>query len=121
MGDPMKPSPDYVLTVDLGHPPRPAARVEADLEALLMKVRNSHQYRAIKVIHGYGSHGRGGSTRETVRDWAYNARKRLRATITGESYGIFDDDTQEMRDECGKIDDHDLNSANSGITILWVK
>lgn len=117
----MQSSPDYLLTVDLAHPPRPPERVEADLETLLMKIRNSNQYRALKVIHGYGSHGRGGATRETVRDWAYGARKRLRATITGENYSIFDDDTQEMRDECGKLDDHDLNSANAGITILWVK
>ncbi len=117
----MKPSPDYLLTIDLAHPPRPPARVEADLEAVLMKIRNSNQQRAIKVIHGYGSHGHGGSTRETVRDWAYNARRRLRAAIHGENYNIFDDDTQELRDECGKIDDHDLGAANPGITILWVK
>lgn len=117
----MNPSPGYLLTIDLAHPARPPARVEADLEAVFHKVRNSTQHRAIKVIHGYGSHGRGGSTRETVRDWAYNFRRRLRAVIYGENYNIFDDDTQELREECGQIDDHDLNAANPGITILWVK
>ncbi len=117
----MKPSRDYLLTIDLAHPPRPPARVEADLEAMLLKVRSSSQHRVIKVIHGYGSHGRGGSTRETARDWAYNFRRRLRAVIHGENYTFFDDDTQKMRDECGKIDDSDLNAANPGITILWVK
>lgn len=117
----MKPSPDYLLTIDVAHPPRPASRVEGDLDALLMKIRNSSQHRALKVIHGYGSHGRGGSTRETVRDWAYNARRRLRAVIYGENYNIFDEDTQELREECGKIEDSDLGASNPGITILWVK
>ncbi len=117
----MKPSLDYILTIDLAHPPRPPARVEADLQTVVLNVRNSNRQRAIKVIHGYGSHGRGGSTRETVRDWAYNFRRHLRAVIYGENYNIFDDDTQELRDECGKIDDPDLQAANPGITILWVK
>jgi len=117
----MRPSPAYFLTIDLGHPPRPPARVEADLEAAFLKVRSSSQHRALKVVHGYGSHGHGGSTRETVRDWAYNFRRRLRAVIYGENYNFFDESTQEMREECGKIDDADLNTANPGITILWVK
>lgn len=112
---------DYILTIDLAHPARSPAHVEDDLEAVFVQVRNASQHRAIKVIHGYGSHGRGGSTRETVRDWTYRVRRRLRAVIYGENYNIFDDDTQALRDECGQIGDPDLNAANPGITILWVK
>ena len=117
----MKPSADYILTIDVAHPPRPPARVEADLQTVVLKIRNSRQHRALKVVHGYGSHGRGGSTRETVRDWAYNQRRHLRAVIYGENYDLFDDETQELRAECGQLDDADLGSSNPGITILWVK
>ncbi len=112
---------NYMLTIDVAHPARPSARAEAELQDALMKVRNSKQWHAIKVVHGYGSHGKGGSTRETVRNWAYQFRRQFRAVINGEDYGIFHDGTQEMRDEYGQLDDADLDAANPGITILWVK
>ena len=111
----------YILTIDVAHPARPPAAVEAALQDALMQVRNSRQWRAVKVVHGYGSHGKGGATKETVRNWAYQFRRHFRALIHGEDYGIFDDDTREMREECGQVVDSDLNASNAGITILWVK
>lgn len=112
---------NYILTVDLGHPPRPPAKVEAELTNLLSDVRNSRDYRVLKIVHGYGSHGLGGTTRETVRDWAYRFRRHFRAVINGEDYSIFDDETQDMRDECGQLEDPDLSQSNPGITILCIK
>jgi hypothetical protein len=109
---------NYFFVIDVGHPPQ---QVENELAEALAKVRNSSTLRVIKVIHGYGSHGRGGSTKETVRNWAFQFRRRFRAVINGEDYNIFDDDTQEMRQECGQIDDADLGLGNPGITLLWVK
>jgi len=117
----MKNESDYLLIIDVGHPARHPAQVEADLNAALSHVRGSKTLRAIKVVHGYGSHGRGGSTKETVRNWAFRFRNRMRGMINGEDYGIFDSDTQEMRDECGQIADSDLNAGNPGFTILWIK
>jgi hypothetical protein len=119
--NPQPPATDYFLTLDLGHPPLPPAKVEAELTAALSQVRGSATLRAIKVVHGYGSHGRGGATKETVRNWAFQFRRRFRCVIAGESYNIFDADTQELRDECGQAADADLGAANPGITILWVK
>jgi hypothetical protein len=112
---------NYFFVIDVGHPPRPPQQVEDELAAALAKVRNSSTLRVIKVIHGYGSHGRGGSTQEMVRNWAFQFRRRLRAVINGEDYNIFDGDTQELRQECGQIDDADLGLGNPGITLLWVK
>jgi hypothetical protein len=112
---------NYLLTLDVGHPPRPPKQVENELDAALMKVRNSFTLRAIKVIHGYGSHGQGGHTKVTVRNWAFQFRRRFRAIINGEDYDIFDDDTQELRNECGQLADNDLGIGNAGITLIWVK
>jgi hypothetical protein len=112
---------NYLLAIDVGHPPRPPKQVESELEAALAKVRSSSTLRALKVVHGYGSHGRGGSTKETVRNWAFQFRKRFRAVINGEDYDIFDDATQEMREECGQVADADLGIGNAGITLFWVK
>jgi hypothetical protein len=112
---------NYLLVIDVGHPPRPPQQVENELEAALAKVRSSSTLRALKVIHGYGSHGRGGSTKETVRNWAFQFCQRFRAVINGEDYDIFDSDTQEMREECGQVADVDLGSGNAGMTLIWVK
>ncbi len=112
---------NYLLTLDVGHPPRPPKQVEHELDAALMKVRNSFTLRAIKVIHGYGSHGQGGQTKVTVRNWAFQFRRRFRAIINGEDYDIFDDNTQELRNECGQLADNDLGIGNAGITLIWVK
>jgi hypothetical protein len=122
---------NYLLVIDVGHPPRSPKQVETELEAAFAKVRNSSRLRVIKVIHGYGSHGpdlplkrikeNRGSIKETVRNWAFQFRKRFRAVIDGEAYAIFDDDTQAMRSECGQIDDNDLGIGNAGITLIWVK
>jgi len=112
---------NYFLVIDVGHPPRPPKQVESELDAALAKVRNSSVLRVIKVIHGYGSHGRGGSTKETVRNWAFQFRRRFRAIVNGEDYDMFDDDTQEMRNECGQIADNDLGIGNAGMTLIWVK
>jgi hypothetical protein len=111
----------YLFVIDVGHPPRAPQQVENELAEALAKVRNSPILRVIKVVHGYGSHGRGGSTKETVRNWAFQFRRRWRAVINGEDYNIFDDDTQEMRQACGQIDDADLGIGNPGITLVWVK
>ncbi|MDP2209209.1 MAG: hypothetical protein Q8K98_10645 [Bacteroidota bacterium] len=105
-----------VITVDVGHPPRRPAQVECQLEESLSQVRNSSTLCIMKIIHG-----RSGTTKETVRNWAHNKRRRIRGIIYGENYSIFNGSTQEMRNEAGQFPDADLEASNDGITILWVK
>jgi len=107
---------NIVLTIDVGHPPRHPDVVEYELEEKLLKVRNSSSFCIMKIIHGQS-----GNTKQIVHNWAYNKRRRLREIIYGENYTIFDERTQEMRDEAGQFPDADLEASNSGITILWVK
>ncbi|MBA4313528.1 MAG: hypothetical protein C0417_12965 [Chlorobiaceae bacterium] len=107
---------ETVLTVDVAHPPRKPEQVEQQLEETLSQVRTSSSLRIIKIIHGQS-----GKTKQTVRNWAYNKRRHLRGIIYGENYSIFDEATQEMRDEVGQFPDSDLEASNDGITIIWVK
>ena len=86
-----------------------------------MKVKNSSSLRVLKIIHGHGSSGKGGSTKDVVRNWLFRNRTKLRAIIDGENYSMFDGDVQEMRTEVGQFGDSDLGSANQGVTIVWVK
>jgi len=107
--------------LDVAHPPRPADVVEQELLEAFGCVRNSTTLRAIKVVHGYGSTGKGGVTRETVRNWAFRQRQRVRAVIEGERYAALEGSTETMIREIGPLCDADLGTGNPGITILWVR
>ena len=109
-----------ILSLDVAHPRRHPALVEDLLLEALTSVRNSSLHRALKVIHGYGSSGTGGSTRVVVRNWL-SRRKGLRAVIEGERYGVLDPDTRAMREAIGPVADPDIDRANPGVTIVWVK
>lgn len=110
-----------LLTIDVAHPPRPADVVEYELLEAWTTVRNSSTLRVLKVIHGHGSSGKGGTTRDVVRTWAFVHRKHFKAVIAGEHYGLFNPDVQEMRLEVGQYHDTDLQQANPGITVIWVR
>lgn len=110
-----------LLVVDVAHPPLPPDSVERILLESWSRARSSPAVRVLKIVHGYGSSGKGGATQAVVRNWAFRHRGRFRAVIEGESYGITDPATREMRLEVGAFPDLDLDSANRGVTILWVK
>lgn len=110
-----------ILTVDVAHPPRHPDIVEQQLVEAWSKVRNSSTLRILKIVHGHGSTGKGGSTKDVVRNWAFRTRTRFKAIIEGEGYSVYDVDTQEMRREVGLYGDVDLEKGNPGITIVWIK
>jgi hypothetical protein len=110
-----------LLQIDVAHPPLHPGLVEEALQEAFSSARSSQGVRVIKVIHGYGRSGRGGSTREVVRNWAFRMRSRLLGIIPGEEYSRFDAVTQRMRAETGPFDDVDLDGANRGVTYLWVR
>lgn len=110
-----------LLTIDVAHPPRHPDAVERELRETLQKSRNSPSIRVLKVIHGYGSTGRGGTTRETVRNWGYVNRGRIRGVIHGEDYGLTDAETVDLRQAVGDFPDPDLGAQNGGITVFWIR
>jgi hypothetical protein len=75
----------------------------------------------MKTIHGYGSSGKGGSTKELVRNWAFTHRGRFRSVVEGEAYDLYNPEVQNMRLEIGTFSDPDLAQGNQGITVIWVK
>jgi hypothetical protein len=109
-----------MLVLDVAHPPRRPEEVERALLDAWSEVRNSATLRVVKVVHGHGSSGKGGTTRDLVRNWLFQNRSRFRGIIEGESYTMFDRTVASMRGETGPFDDHDLDAANPGITIVWI-
>ncbi|HET6273817.1 MAG TPA: hypothetical protein VFG32_12620 [Bacteroidota bacterium] len=110
-----------ILVIDVAHPPRQPDAVEEEIYVGWMQVRNSPTLRILKIIHGYGSTGKGGSTKETARNWLFRNKSRVRAIIEGEEYNVYNEVVQEMRGEVGQLPDHDLNAGNQGVTIVWVR
>jgi hypothetical protein len=110
-----------LLTIDVAHPGGRPDEVEGALLNAWETIRNSPTLRLLKIIHGYGSGGRGGATRESVRNWAFRHRGRFRGIINGEEYTLDDPLTREIRREIGQYPDSDLTMGNPGITMIWVK
>lgn len=110
-----------LLTIDVAHPPRRPGEVEEDLLQAWNEVRNSSSLRVLKIIHGYGSTGKGGTTKETVRNWLFLNKGKFLRVIEGEEYNMYNEVVQEMRGDVGQLADHDLNAGNQGMTIVWVR
>lgn len=109
------------MSIDVAHPPRRPDDVESDLQQAWTAVRNSASLRVIKVIHGYGSTGKGGSTRAIVRNWAFANRRHFREVIEGENVAVTESPTDTLLKEVGDWADPDLSRTNPGITLIWVR
>jgi hypothetical protein len=77
--------------------------------------------KAIKVIHGYGSSGKGGVLRQRVQKSLVNRRNqgKIRACVFGDKWDAFEDVTRNVLDQCPELRrDSDLNRGNEGISIV---
>ena len=93
---------------------------------VIAEIRKAKRERVhvLKVIHGYGSTGKGGKLCVGLRK-SFSLRKQdgvLKDFIPGESFSIFNNAVLEMLDAAPELrGDPDLNAANEGVTLLWLK
>lgn len=76
---------------------------------------------AIKVLHGYGSHGKGGAILSALRKRLRSLKKGgiIKDFFSGDKWNIFDKDTLSALNRDKSIyGDEDLNKSNPGITII---
>jgi len=76
---------------------------------------------AIKLIHGYGSTGKGGGIRTESRQYLerQKSRGKIKDFIAGEDFSIFDEKTRKAFAVCDELRrDSDLERHNNGITIV---
>lgn len=76
---------------------------------------------AIKIIHGYGSTGKGGKIRIDTRRYLQDQKdkKQIRDFITGEDFSIFNEATRSAFALCDDLRrDRDLDNHNNGVTIV---
>jgi len=103
-----------VLNIESGKP-----RVEGAKQLLTGQLAMARRsgVKVIKLIHGYGSSGKGGALRTELRKMLQGMHGL--ATIKGEDFGIFDAATRELLGKYPDLRrDSDLNRSNLGITII---
>jgi hypothetical protein len=79
--------------------------------------------KAIKVIHGYGSHGRGGAISKSVFSFAKRMEKLkvIKFFILGYDWNLANEKALKIIYACkSSYGDEDLNRQNPGITILFL-
>lgn len=86
-------------------------------------LKNS-EYGAIKVIHGYGSHGKGGIIRQECRLKLEQLKKqkKIKDYVAGESWGKWAiDNFNVVQNFPQLILESDMQGYNSGVTIVFLK
>ena len=78
----------------------------------------------LKVVHGYGSSGKGGTLCVGLRK-SFGLRKKegvIRDFIAGEDFSIFRPVVLALLEVVPELrGEPDLNATNEGVTILWLK
>ena len=108
----------HEINLELGSPDRLSALKQ--LEFFIASTRAS-KGRVIKIIHGYGSGGKGGRIRGSVRRLLkeYKDAGRLTLYIKGEDFSIYDPSTRYLIEKFPETSkDPDLNNVNQGITYV---
>jgi hypothetical protein len=111
----------YTINIKQDSPPADVAVANMLREIELCKLAKTN---AIKIIHGYGSHGVGG----LIKQEAIKALKQLKAKkqildfISGEKFSQSNKYYKKLIEEYPElILDSDLYPPNSGLTIVLIK
>ncbi len=113
-----KPAPIKIIDLEDGMPKVEEARLRMQRE---LHVARQQGYAAVKLIHGYGSSGVGGSLRIELQKELQRlaGAGSLRSFIVGEEWRISDEKTWELLKRFPEWkQDSDLGKSNKGISIV---
>jgi len=89
-----------------------------------IKTAKKEGVRVLKVIHGYGSSGKGGTLNFGLRK-SFVLRKKenvIKDFIAGEEFSIFNPTVLTLLEAVPELrGDPDLDTTNEGVTVLWLK
>ncbi len=106
--------------VEAGRPTLEEAR-----QLVIAEIRRAKRagVKVLKVIHGYGSSGKGGALCIGLRK-SFRLRKKeggIKDFIAGEAFSIFQPATLTLLESVPALrGDPDLNATNEGVTVLWL-
>lgn len=107
-----------VVNLESGMPAVEAARVRLDQALRTAKAR---RVTALKIIHGYGSTGRGGAIKQDVQRFLLEKKRNgtIREFVAGERFSPFDASARSILSQCSELSrDRDYSRCNQGITIV---
>lgn len=108
----------YTLNLELGMPPVEFARKKLNQG---LRTARATGCQVVKVIHGYGSSGKGGAIRlDTMKVLSQKKSSgEIKAFVPGEDFSVFNSDTRLMLEKCPELrHDPDLTRQNHGITMV---
>jgi polyphosphate kinase 2 (PPK2 family) len=109
-----------VINLEANMPTVQAARLKLEQALRTAKARKAP---ALKVIHGYGSSGRGGAIKADVHALlrAKQAAAEIKAFAPGEEFSPFYAAARKLIDACPELArDRDFTKANHGITVVLI-
>jgi hypothetical protein len=110
-----------VYNVEAGFPGLDEARRQVITEIRRAKKEG---VRVLKVIHGYGSSGKGGTLGAGLRK-SFALRKQegvIKDFVPGDNFSIFNPVALALMDAVPELrQDPDLEQTNLGVTLLWLK
>lgn len=77
---------------------------------------------ALKVIHGYGSHGVGGEIKRALSRWLVIAKRRgfIKEYVKGEQW-TASEVAEKIKKQCPEVmGDNELYFANAGVTVILI-
>jgi hypothetical protein len=106
-----------VINLEDGLPTVEQAVKRLNLEVMLAR---KQKIRVLKIIHGYGSTGKGGKIRVACRRELESMQRRglVKFFVIGESLSIFDENTRKITALSPEFrKDSDIDRFNSGVTV----
>ena len=107
-----------VINLEQGMPTVEAARVKLD-QAL--RTAKAQRMTTLKIIHGYGSSGKGGAIKRDVQSVLAGKLRSgsIRGYVPGERFSPFDPVARALLDRCPALSrDSDYSRGNDGVTIV---
>lgn len=106
------------VNLELGKP-----YVDVAIRRLTFELKQSEQMgiQVLKIIHGYGSSGRGGRIRVEARRYLnrLKEKKEISTFIPGETFSIFNEETLQALRLCPELcRERDLERHNNGVTFI---
>lgn len=100
--------------------------LEAARKVLANRLRAAQRegVRVLKIIHGYGSTGRGGTLCHGLRKSLTLRRKDglIRTFIPGEDFSVFHEPSLALLEAVPELrGDPDLDATNEGVTVIWIR
>lgn len=107
-----------IINLEAGMPTVEKARLKLDQE---LRSARSRRTAAVKIIHGYGSSGKGGAIKREVQAFLTGKMRagQIKAFVPGERFSPFFAEARQMLDRCPELArDRDYTRGNDGVTIV---